>query len=171
MNNVVKKKKIDKLLNDKEYIKWLEEFTLENPKFYCDSWIFSGKTRENIQDISLLYEAIQNYANENYISPILTNCGNYYSFKHNNIGYHIGIMMGPETIYYCEKTNDNENYINFVDIQKNTKTSEKLMIDNKMKELTQIINDMIDNNISNDIILEVTEKTLQKTLKKEKRTF
>lgn len=174
MNSVVKKEKINKILNNDDYINWLEEFTLDNPKFYCDSWFSSSISspiiKQNIQDISLLYEIIQNYAQENYINPILTVCGNYYQIKHNNIGYHLGIMTGPETIYYCMRSNEEENYIAFKDIQNNKKTQTSLFVNSKMKELTELINSMIDNDISSDIILDETEKTLQKVLKNKKNS-
>ena len=109
---------------------------------------------------------IKNYANDNYIAPIPTVCGDYYSIKHNNVGYQIGIMTGPETIYYCMRTEEEKNYIPFKDIQNNIKTPTAILINNKMEELTKLISSMIDNDISYDIILGETEKTLQKVLGK-----
>ena len=171
MNDVVNKEKINKILSNEDYINWLEKFTLNTPRFYCDS-CFSPSINsldnisQNIQDISLLYNAIKNYANDNYIAPIPTVCGDYYSIKHNNVGYQIGIMTGPETIYYCMRTEEEKNYIPFKDIQNNIKTPTAILINNKMEELTKLISSMIDNDISYDIILGETEKTLQKVLGK-----
>lgn len=171
MDTVVKNERIKKILNNDEYIHWLEQFTLKHPKFYNDSCLDFKQSNQNIQDISLLYAIIENYAKENYITVIPNVCGNYYVINHNNVNYEIGIMIGPETIYYCKRTNNNENCINFTDIQNNTPTSKKLIIDSKIKELTQIINDMVENHIDDHVILEVTEKAMQKTLRKEKRTL
>lgn len=170
MNNVVKKERINKILNSDEYINWLEQFTLEHTKFYNDSFFSSNQQNQNIQDISLLYEIIENYAKDNYIATIPTVCGNYYEICHNNIDYQIGIMFGPETIYYCTRTNKTQNHISFRNIQTNAKTHTATLINTKMEDLTQLLNDMIDNNINSDIILSATEKTIQKVLKKTKRT-
>lgn len=168
IDDVAKNEKINRILNDEEYINWLANFTLDVPKFYCDSWGCSNQVIHNIQDISILYEIIQNFANENYIEPTLTACGNYYSLKHNNAGYNIGVMKGPETIYYCTRVKNAENYIYFKDIQNNTKTSTALIVDTKTEELTKLINDMVESNISDQVILEVTKKSLQKVLKNKK---
>lgn len=171
MNDVVKQEKINKILKDDNYINWLEQFTSDIPKFYCDNYFYDGSTypnelNQNIQDISLFYEIIKNYAENNYISPVTTVCGNYYSIQHNNIGYHIGTMEGPEILYYCISVDCEESYINFKDIQNNTLTPNAIFINHKIEELANIINDMIDNNVNRDIISNVTNKTLQKVLKK-----
>lgn len=157
------------IIDSDEYINWLEKYTLKHPKFAHDDFIFSIKskdedTQDKIYNIKFLYQAIEKYADNNYIMATKTNCGQYYSIVHNNVGYNIGVMIGEETLYYCARTEKNNNYINFKDIQSSKTISSAELINKKMEEINNIIDIMLENNIPSETISQVTEKTIQKKL-------
>lgn len=100
----------EKILENEEYINWLEEFTESKDKFTSDD-----SHDENVESLEALYLVIENYAEENYIFPAKTTFGHYYIVKYNSFNYKIGYMEGQEVYFYCERT-DEENQLDFKDI-------------------------------------------------------
>ena len=130
----IKKKKINKMFSNTDYVDWLINFTIMNNNcFSDDSWLYcpddiTKNDSEKVNDLYLLYSGIDSYADENNINPTLTEYGNYYKIKINDIGLKIGIDVGQGAYCYCEKIdiNDNKDFIDFLDIN-NSKTSNKTL--------------------------------------------
>jgi len=166
----IKQNKIKLILEHDDYISWLKTFTMKYPDFSDDEWLYfpseiSKNDNENVNDLNLLYEVVENYANKNYIEPTLCDFGNYYSIKHNNIGYDIGILISQGTLFFCRRCDEDKYFIEFRDIQTNKVQPHTNLINQKLEELTSLINNMIEDDIPAEVISTHTKKVLQKVQK------
>lgn len=130
------KKRKEKILESEEYINWLEKYTEKRNKITSDE-----SNDENIESLEALYLVIEDYAEENYIFPHKTTFGNYYTFKHNDKNYNIGYMVGQEVFFYCERT-DEENILDFKDIQEEKKQPRAELIKLKLNKLNLLVNEL-----------------------------
>ena len=112
------KKRKERILENDEYMNWLEKYTESKHKFTYDD-----SRDENVESLEALYLVIEEYAEENYVFP--------------NIGY----MAGQEVFFYCERTND-DNILDFEDILEGKKNPRAELIKLKLKELNLIINEL-----------------------------
>ena len=100
-----------------KYINWLEKFTERYPRFTDDDILYEKKFKsaediDGVNNLSLLYNVIEEYAQKNYIY-LEKNSDFYgsYKIKYNGIGYEIGCMVGQGTLFYCGRlSNPNETY-------------------------------------------------------------
>lgn len=116
------------IIKDEKYITWLENFTSRNYNFNDNDWLYcpdkiSLNDKRKVENLYLLYQAIDNYAKDNHISSTVCYFGNYYSIKYNNIGYNIGMLQGQGTLFSCSRTEikQDANFIDFMDIIKKKK--------------------------------------------------
>lgn len=94
-------------------------------------------------------------------SPSSCNFGNYYCIKFGNIGYEIGIMVGQGTLFFCNKVSlENKEFIDFTDIQNDREQPKTEFINNKLEELSLLIN-----NLAEDISLEAIEENIRNVFK------
>lgn len=141
------RKKIKKeIVSNDNYINWLESFTNKYYKFRDDDFIYNkhdltDDDLENVNNLSLLYSGINDYATGNYIYPFAdSDFVYYYKIKYNNIGYEIGVITGRENLYFCEKnTNIDDSFIDFNDIILNTKSERTEYIEKRLLQLSNII--------------------------------
>ena len=150
-----------------DYINWLERFTTIYNSFSDDSWIYNPteilqNDHENVNKLHLLYHIIEEYAEKNYIYPNKCDFGNYYSIKYNDVQYNIGIMCGQGTCFFCNRTTNQKEYINFKDIQTNTPNPRVKFINYSLKTLESTLDKMISSNIP----IPAIEKVMVKKLKK-----
>ena len=151
---------VNKIISSEDYILWLTEFSKKYSDFSNDSWLYSHKNIDekdsiNVEKLNLLYNAIENYANKNFISPIKDNEGQYYSIHYNNIGYNVGIIMYQGSLYFCQRTYPNENSINFKDIMENKKQPKTDFYNHKLAEFTEKIKDLVEIGIPIELIQSV----------------
>lgn len=116
------------LISDPEYILWLENFTISNPAFEDDTWLYqsdeiSKEDSERVDELNLFFEGIMECANHNFIPLCYDEYGTYVFIKFNNIGYKIGQMVGQGSITYCERVDISSDsiFIDFNDIMNNKK--------------------------------------------------
>lgn len=134
------------MLSNNNYINWLKDFTEKYPKFRDDDFLYNNKKinkqdLDNINNLILLFKAIDNYAKDNYIYPINEEVFvDYYKIQYEGIGYEIGLICGQGTYCFCERVDNPDNsYINFDDIMLNKPQINTQLIKNKLKELSDII--------------------------------
>lgn len=130
------KKRKERILENEEYMNWLEKYTESKHKFTYDD-----SRDENVESLEALYLVIEEYAEENYVFPSETTFGSYYTVKYGDINYNIGYMAGQEVFFYCERTND-DNILDFEDILEGKKNPRAELIKLKLKELNLIINEL-----------------------------
>ena len=156
-NNMEKMKKIFEELDEREnkkleiksktnYIEWLERFTEKYPRFTDDDFLYNKKIKssediDGINCLSILYDVIEEYAQNNYI--YLTENNEYsgsYKIKYNGIGYEIGCMVGQGTLFFCGRINNPDNtFIEYNDILLNKKQPHTDEINKILEELTTIV--------------------------------
>lgn len=155
----IEEEKIKKMFSDTEYISWLNEFTIKHSEFSDNTWLYfpekiSENDREHVNDLHLLFEGIEEYANRNYLFPTPNEWGEYYSIKYNNIGFNIGVAFGQGTLFYCERTDAFEKAIEFEDILNNKSFERITIINNKFEDLSQKIIELIELGIPIQVIQE-----------------
>ena len=84
--------KIEKMMSNIDYIKWLYQFTQEIDAFSSETLLYcpeklSASDRKNADQLDLFYEGIKKYANQNYIYPTPCEFGNFYKIRLNEIGF------------------------------------------------------------------------------------
>ena len=75
--------KMQEMLSNTDYIKWLDKFTIEYSSFSDNDWLYfpekiSKEDLEKVNNLHLMYRGIEKYASENYICPTDCNFGNFY---------------------------------------------------------------------------------------------
>jgi len=107
-----KDKKIRKLCSNDDYLLWLKKFTIMHTSFRSDdkllhTYKISHQDRENIDKLELLYEGIEDYAENEEIFPKLTTYGNCYSLYYKRTGYYIGrCTTGTKDSYCCTRVSE-----------------------------------------------------------------
>lgn len=162
-----RKNKIKEIISNNNYINWLQKFTLTYPKFRNDDFINNKDKLEesdlkNIDNVSLLYYGIKDYANSNYIYPFIdSDFVKYYRIKYNNIGYEIGMIIGQETLFFCERVDNIDNtFIDFNNIILNKKEENTKFIEERLNELSNTITCLHEQNIPLDIIKSIIDDNI-----------
>lgn len=139
-----------RLVSNNEYILWLENFTIANPTFGDDTWIYypdklSKEDSERVDELCSFFNGIMEYADRNFM-PVCHDSYDTYAFiKFNNIGYKIGIMSGQGSFAYCERveiSSDNV-FIDFNDIMTNKKQENVDYISKKLDSMSGIIEELL----------------------------
>lgn len=157
------------------YLTWLEQFTLKYPNFTNNDWIYlkekiTENDYENIKIMPLLYEIIEKYAQENYISGTQEYYGKYYIIKNNNFYFQIGHISSQGTIIYLNRYEVIEKEfcydIDFNDIKNNKKREFAIEIDKKLDKLAELISNIAKENTPLEAIVSKTDETIHKILSK-----
>ena len=157
---------IQDLMSNTNYIEWIREYTEKCGEFsdqtrFRDKTKLSVETQDNINKLIYFFEGIRKYAEENYIYPKNDN-GIYYIITHDNISYEIGVNVGQGTICFCTRSTKKDNAIDFNDILKNNKPVRTEIINNKLIELQNYLDSLINENIPVEALTETTQKVLRK---------
>ena len=165
-SDIKKRDSINAIISNTDYITWLEKFTKEYPGFTDVDWLYGRKkldknNYQNVDKLLYLYDAITEYASRNYIYPHDDN-GIYYVIKYNNIAYEIGVMVGQGIITFCTRSTKIEKAIDFNNIINNQKTERTDLIKDKLIELQNYLNNLINDDIPVEALKETTQKVLQK---------
>lgn len=104
-----------------EYFNWLDSFIDTYQAFSTDRWLaFPVKVKQfnkdKINQLSKLYELIDNYAKYNSIFSTPFNYGYYYNIKYFDNHYKIGVMFEDCAVYFCSQSNEQNESINITDV-------------------------------------------------------
>lgn len=160
---------INELISNTDYIDWIYEYTEKNGGFTDQTRIRNNpkipkEEQENIDKLLYFFEGITEYANENYLYPNNDN-GIYYTIIYNNISYEIGVIVGQGTVCFCTRSTKKDNAIDFNDILKKNKPERTEIINNKLIELQNYLDSLINKDIPVEALTETTQKVLQKVKK------
>ena len=162
----------DNLRVSSDYINWLEKFTSKTGGF--DTLVltynadkFNETDRENIENLETLYEVIGEFAEKNYIIPIKTELGNYYSIKHNDNGFYMAADWGQGVSFYCTRLDEiEEDALNYNDVVYNYKLPETMRKEQRLEELSLMIDKLFnEDNIPIEVIENKTSEAFQKIKK------
>lgn len=165
MNIIERLNRIKEIITGGEYILWLEKFTIKHTRFYDNDWLYcpeaiSEDDRARVEELNLFYQGIYDYASKNFIFPSFCDFGNYYCIKFGDIGYEIGIMVGQGTLFFCNKVSlENKEFIDFTDIQNGKEQPKTKLINNRLEELSILIN-----NLAEEVPLAAIEETAKNTI-------
>ncbi|MBQ8891627.1 MAG: hypothetical protein IJ068_02050 [Bacilli bacterium] len=162
-----RKNKIHEIVSNDVYIKWLERFTNKYDKFQDDEFFYdkkhlSDEDLDNVNNLSLFFDAINHYASLNYIYPKKEfDFTHYYQIKYNGIGYEIGVITGQGTVSFCERTyNITDEFIDFNDIMINKPQEKTEYFNKRLIELSSIIGYYYEQGIP----MHAIEQTINNTL-------
>lgn len=154
----------EKILQNDDYMKWLEKFTNRYPSFYEYDWVLTGCTKEdeqNIKQIGFLYEVVEEYAEANYFNATATKQGIYYQIKYNGVSYKVGFTSSSSK-FYCERTEPMKMAIDFRYIQRNIKHSHAYFIESELYHIANSINRLMKLGMESENIKEELEATVDK---------
>jgi len=157
------------LVSNTEYILWLENFTITNPSFGDDNWLYypekiSKEDSKRVSELCSFFKGITQYADRNFI-PFCHNDYDTYTFiKFNNIGYKIGIISGQGSFAYCERVDISSNnvFIDFNDIINNKKQENVDYICEKLDSMSSIIEELLKIGVPAEVISTKVQNTLNK---------
>lgn len=154
------------------YILWLEKFTENNPKFYCDDGLCLPEiTKDNSKktnELSSFYYFIDKYAKQNYIKQYDDNLKRYYIIEYNNIFYEIGKCIFQETVIFCNrlKIRNNNFVINLNRLLSNDNQAE--YENNDIKQLKFILEKLYLAGVSNETIKNIADSEYNEQVKSKK---
>ena len=153
---------INSMMSSTDYVKWLIQFTQDKDSFYDDNWDYSDEKlgdidKKMVDELSLFFECINLYAQNNYIYSMSRPLGECYQIKINNNGFEIGYITGQGTSFYCKKIQlvSEIDSIDYMDIVNNKKQSNVEYIENRLNNLSNVLIDLYDNGIP----IEAIDKT------------
>lgn len=157
------------LISNTEYILWLEKFTISNPSFADDSWLYqpekiSKEDSKRVDELSSFFEGIMEYVDRNFIPLGYDEFGGYVFIKFNNIGYKIGVMIGQGSVTYCKRVDISSNniFIDFNDILNNKKQENVDYICERLDFISSIIQELLKMGVSEKAISTMVRKALDK---------
>lgn len=161
--------KMQKILSNTDYIKWLDRFTIEHSSFFDKDWLhspekISKEDLERVNNLHLMYRGIDTHANKNYIYPTSCNFGNFYNIKLENIGFEIGILGRQGTLFFCNRVSikNQKDFIDFNDILNNKNVNvNATAIENKLNELSNLITSLYKSGIPLKAIKSILNNTLK----------
>lgn len=158
-----------KIVSNVEYITWLGNFTKEHASFSDDTWLYcpeklSAKDNKRVEELHLLYNGIEIYANHNYIYPIKCDFGGFYKIKYDGIGFEIGRLIGQGTLFYCTRVEieNEQEFIDFNDIMNNKERENVHEFKSKLEYLSEIVISTHEYGVPYEAICETLELTLNK---------
>lgn len=168
----IKEEKMKVMFSDETYILWLNKFSEKHSKFTDDEWYYysqelTEKDKNNVANLSLLFEVIDKYASSNYFYPTSDNWGWFYSITYGDIYYNIGVSNLQGAVFYCERINAIDNAINFADILSNKVLPRTLSIKEKIKLLSQDITGLLDEGVPIEAVLD-TVNSIQESRKNQR---
>lgn len=176
MNDFVKelierKEKINKMIENFEYINWLEEFSKKYNKFSDDSWLYSPSEidKDDYDKVIMLgdfYDGLYRYAYEHYVDFFFedTFAGENFWFVYNNVYYNIGYIAGQGTVFFIERSENKPDVIclNYVDAINKKYDDRVVKINEKFNELENYIKSFSELKVSDQIIHDKISKILDK---------
>ena len=136
------------MIENTNYIDWLIEFTKEHPVFSDEDWLYneeniSKEDLEKVRNLPLLFECIYSYANRNYISSNLDEWGESFSINKDDVYMNIGYNTGQGTIFYCERTDKQENSIYFYSIMNPNTSMRTMHIEHCLEQISDDIRELL----------------------------
>lgn len=140
--------RIQGMVSNTDYIDWLDQFTLQNPIFSENDWLYSdvlkSSDKRNVQDLFLFFRAIDNYAKRNYIAPFVSESRIEYAVHKDDFFFQIGYQLMGDNLVFCERTEPMKNSIDFYQVMNKNLPMRTMYIDQKLGEISSEIRELMD---------------------------
>ena len=168
------------LMSSIDYFDWLINFTKDKEGFTDNDWTYfyddlSDVDKEKVDELSLFYEGIRRYAEENYIYSNIRPYNEYYLrdnylVKVGDIVFEIGMMTGQGTLFYCRKAilEKNKKYIDFLDVLANKTQDNVSYIKESLNNLSNMINSLYESGIPIEAITNTINKEISRIISNER---
>lgn len=159
--------RISEIIANEEYINWLLNFTSEYEIFSDDSWLYcpeeiSQYDYEKVSHLCNFFEAVESYANMNYLAANETQFGHTYSIAYKDVFLEVGVAVGQGTTFYISRKNEATSAIAFSDIQAGKKTTRAKQIDTLFTRLEGVVDELSQAQVSSNMVLVKTKEILNK---------
>ena len=166
----IKKDFKDNIHLSTDYIDWLERFTNVYNIFATDDFeendSITEEDHKNVFLLEALFEEINDYSDENYITPELADSGMSYSIEHNGIGYDIGVNYGQGTFFYCKRQEKpRKNSLEYKQLMSTVKLPSTVQAEFELEELKQYLEKLIEADVPVEAIRRATDTVIQKVKK------
>ena len=159
---------IKNILSNTDYVEWLKQYTQDKKGFFdvelkYNKERISNYDKERIENLSLFYEGIDNYAKQNYIYPAPCAFGIFYRVRLDDFGFEIGTYFGQGIIFFFHKVliEDDIKFIDYYDIMTGKEQDNVNQINDTLNSLSNIIINAYENGIPYEAINSTLENTLR----------
>ena len=157
-----RRKKIQKIFSNYDYINWLENFLKIYEGFSDDTWLneseaLSKEDNENVLNLPLFFEEVKAYATKNFIYPSHEHLQDYtfynefYLIRYNRCIYKISMICGQGTVFYCtraeNKNNSSTKIIDIKDVIGGNISPNAKYISKKLESFSIFVKEMIESEI------------------------
>ena len=162
--------KKEELLNNDAFYNWLINVTRkETIKYNTDM-----QDDSNFDKLPLLFEIIDDYAEKNYLLPIVDGNSKSYFILINYVYLMVSQYdLGTSQIYLCGNVDGecdelDDIIINFNDIKNNKRSKNTILLDKTIKNLKKSINYLMDNGVKEDYLKYVIDEIVSERTTKGK---
>ena len=159
---------IKELPKSTKYIEWLENYT-QNNEYISTTMLdnlknMSSEDEKNIAFIETIFGLANEYYSNNYLKPKRRDNTDICYIKHNDICYSVGCYSGNDGYYcFCNRLDNKiENAIEFNNIVNDIPLPETVLLNKKLEELLEVINDIADDNVDRSFIKREVRKVYRK---------
>ena len=162
------------MLENTSYIDWLVQFTEKNPIFSDNDWLYnedgiSKEDLERVRNLPLLFECIASFAERNYLSSNEDEWGESFLIRKDDTYMNIGYNAGQGTSFYCERTEQQDNSINYYSIMNKEPLMRTMHVDHRLQAISDDIKDlMISLRVPKEFIEEMLDNT-ERRVEQEKK--
>ena len=162
------------MLSNTDYIEWLIDFTKDRESFADSDWDYSSEKlndidQKNVNNLSLFFEGVYNYARDNYLYSTMRPFGESFQLKLNDIGLEIGYMSGQGTLFYCKRIPlTDDSFIDINDVITNKKQDNVDSITSDLNYLSDTINNLYKRGVPLEAISTIINKTISEIVRYEK---
>ncbi len=162
------------MLSNTDYIEWLIDFTKDRESFADSDWDYSSEKlndidQNNVNNLSLFFEGVYNYARDNYLYSTMRPFGESFQLKINDIGLEIGYMSGQGTLFYCKRIPlTDDSFIDINDIITNKKQDNVDSITGDLNYLSDTINNLYKRGVPLEAISTIINRTISEIVRYEK---
>ncbi|MBQ6135620.1 MAG: hypothetical protein IJI60_04830 [Bacilli bacterium] len=140
--------RIQGMVSNTDYVDWLDQFTLQNPIFSENDWIFSDtlsiEDKKNVQDLFLFFRAIDSYAKRNYIAPSVVDNRIGYTLHKDDFFFQIGYHLEEDNLFFCERLAPVKGSIDFYQVMNKNLSMRTMYIDQALSEISSEIRELVD---------------------------
>lgn len=129
---IERENQVRSIISNPDYVNWIDTFTKTlGCGFNDDEWLYYDSDEVSKEDldkafkISLLFDGIMGYADDNGIEGISIEEGVYYNVRYNDFMFKIGVAVGQGGYCFCGRIDDGEGieFIDFNDVMNSVKDS------------------------------------------------
>ena len=140
--------RIQGMVSNTDYVDWLDQFTLQNPIFSENDWLYSDtlgvEDKKNVQDLFLFFRAIDSYAKRNYIAPTVVDHRIGYTIHKDDFYFQVGYHLEEDNLFFCERLDPVKRSIDFYQVMNKNLSMRTMYIDQALSEISSEIRELME---------------------------